>query len=67
MLKWTTLIDVPICANRLIGVSGLIFAVVDDNVTVEEAIANKGQTVSFGNNFKKILIYQETRISMSRN
>ena len=42
-----------ICTNRLIGVSGLIFAVVDDNVTVEEAIANKGQTVSFGNNFKK--------------
>ena len=49
MLKKTTLIDVPICANRLIGVSGLIFAVVDDNVTVEEAIANKGQTVSYGN------------------
>ncbi len=29
----------------MIGVNGLAFAVVDDNVTVEEALASKAQTV----------------------
>jgi hypothetical protein len=33
----------------LIGVNGLAFAVVDDNVTVEEALAGKAQTVLPGN------------------
>ena len=34
---------------RLIGVNGLAFAVVDDNVTVEQAMTSKGQTVLPGN------------------
>ncbi len=61
---WNPSIQIAPYFERLIGISGLIFAVVDDNVTVEEAIANKGQTVSPGNLFMVAAKHFRPRLSV---